>query len=1535
MNGLTRRVLLLLALTVLVTVGVVGLMTRRPPIVVPDRPPAGDSTALNDAPGSDVAGDKSTATGDRQPPPQQVHIQKVTRIEAGGGLQRTRLALQAGQTIEVSCRIQEPSRLPPNARLRVAWKLAEPAATEPRPSSDPQFGAGTTAGVDSEELSERAEDAFGIYTRPTPGWSKLLHALDADLYLVYRAPLSGVYVLEAQSEESPIDLFEGSRWREAGRVAEFVPVPSAAAWPAGSDTQIDIAIRSIDLSPPSDHALLVDTEPNDTPEQAQQIAVSDRDAPRVLHVVGGSDDIEYFDNGRVGSSGDDWFRINYQGQQRVLLTACLSIPDQQVAARIRCYRLPHGAGDRADIRSSAVSTTRLLPIEEYNSGKNPNERGHQQEEQHRIAVNRWLKPDADYFLRVEANAPGYELELRVVQPAPYDEPRQAIAHGLYDHLGQVDAWLMNRPRGAAVERRIRDSGNVLGTGCMSCHTQAGVWGASIPLAMGYRPQNIQLFRNLVNICYQSMRPTNTLIDAVNNTSLPPLDLGDGPAGTRVAGHAAVCYERFRPPRKLQSWQAIRAANNVLQTADPSGVNAAGPGANVGQGVVLNYAGEVVWSAWKSTGDPKYFRALEDKTRAVLKMNVRFTDDICHRVELLTRFFPEDYVDWATAIRESPPANDGPARRVPYKAVVTSVEQATELQAQIERQVRRDLDRLRAIQNADGSWGFDPGTEGTDGQGWIPKDGINKGEPSPTALALIAFQAAGVDVTDAAVRRGVDALLQLQRPTGAWKGSSLTGFVSSGYALQALARYFPTKPIAFDPAEFAPAAGESLLETVRRVRNLSVAEDLQALPLLIESAGHPSPLVRYWAMIGLGGLHADSGVASLIKGLGDRTKLVREAAHWGLRQTLIDDHGWDPTLAAARTGDDFTRESAMRALWMRVDGVLPGISVEWTALAAAMEHALNHDPHPAVRAWSARALWNWWIWNPPLRQSINQAWIAMLNRPETNGLVENCLRYQTHALFVVNGHHANTSQEHQYRELAALFQQLEQQLKSTAADPQRRERLVRRLIAVGATFYNTAGGDGGPGQMGYATPGSGKLFGAAVLQFLQQLEEAGVAASQHLLLRVALESAAHVPDKMLQQRLIHYSLNAPEDLRMIAASSVSDPRSAQLVAVPERIEPLVRQIRRGADEPARRTQLSDPIISLFSRVRWIVPDTPEQQRELMKYLMPPLDEFASRVEIQAITDAGRRRQVERKMSANWYLAEELGGVLGSNEDLHIQAALQAIPERAANPLQARFWLPSVVWILEFETPAPRVGESVGSSPGADPSGDDPYGPFRRRALQLFLDQLTPDAHPKLRQLAVRMAHETPLRRNPRVLAALESVLDFEVRATVRIVAEHVLATRNENLVSELSAALLKEDPDRDDLDPDGNVHLPPEFLDDFRFFRDHVTREMNRPLRDDRRSCFSCHGVAGRVPTLTLKRPDPTGYLSVPRLLANYRLLQKRIEFEDVERSKLLRKPLNVQTGKEDGHQGGLRYRPNDPGYQLIRRWVRNQVQQRDKIDSGS
>ena len=73
--------------------------------------------------------------------------------------------------------------------------------------------------------------------------------------------------------------------------------------------------------------------------------------------------------------------------------------------------------------------------------------------------------------------------------------------------------------------------------------------------------------------------------------------------------------------------------------------------------------------------------------------------------------------------------------------------------------------------------------------------------------------------------------------------------------------------------------------------------------------------------------------------------------------------------------------------------------------------------------------------------------------------------------------------------------------------------------------------------------------------------------------------------------------------------------------------------------------------------------------------------------------------------------------------------------------------------------------------------------------------------------------------------------------------------------------------------------------------------------------------------MPLRAPDKFGYISVNDLLFDYRALQQRVNLTDLEKSKFLRKPLNIQDGKEDGHQGGRRYTTNDPGYLLLKKWV--------------
>ncbi len=1294
---------------------------------------------------------------------------------AFSGAHAQSMTLAAGQTVEVYAGLPAPSELPANGRIAVEW---------------------------------------GSYR-------KILHAFDPDFFLVFRAPKAGVYTLKLAKVEKEEPLFNKPRWRETGTVEKITPFPAQTPWPAGKSVKMRTWIKPVNPGKTS-RGMVIEAEPNDSIAEAQRIEVGASGNDENLHITGGADDIEYFDNGAVGTSGLDWFRIEYKGREPRLFTANLGLPDPFVVAQLLFYT--------ADGK-------------EYREGANPNERVHQQTEGHRTAMSRMLQPGGVYFLKVESNSPGYEVELRIRRPAPYTDPRAAIRQAMYDHLGQVDAWLLNRPRGAAVDRRIRDTGSLLGSHCMSCHTQSGVWGPSGPLQYGYRIENVVNYRHLANLAYESMRPTNVLAEAANNTSLAPLDLGDGPAGTRVAGFNVTTLERLVPPRRLHATQQIRAANFVLQSADPSGINAAGPGSNIGQALVYRFAGAILKQAWLTTRNPKYLDALEEKARLSLKVRPRFSDDMSNRILFFKEVFPENYVQ----LREE-------------------TDEAKKFAQEIAAQLAVDLKRLRETQRPDGMWQFDPGAEenGT----WRVKPDEKDVDPAPTALAIMALHAMGAGVDDPQISSAVQALLRKQDAFGRWNEHALTGFVTTAYTLQALARLYPVNDAKPAPKDFEARPGETLSDTVARYRALAqtglAPEDKQFTGIALAGAKHSSPLVRYWAYIALGALHDERAVEQQIAGLGDPVKMVREAARWGIRQTLLDDKGWDHLFPALETADDLTREWAAGALVMRADAVMPRSSVGWPRLTALFRTMILQDPHPAVRAWASRAAWNWWVWNPPVRMDLNDTFLTMLEREEPSALAENAKRYQAEALFIANGQRANGSKEQQYPELSKLFETLSNRLDNP------NPLLVRRVVNIAATFYNQAGGDGGPGQMGYVTPKSSDAVGKAVFAYWNGLAPE----SPKDWLKLALESAANVTYEPLQKKLLDYSTSGPEEFRTLAATSLADPRVITLNAAQEFVEPLMEQVTRGAREPERRLELVSPILKLFTRARWNMPKTEEQQNIFYKLLLPEFP--AERGKLEENT---RPLLQMDKDSPDWYLARSMARVIHSNPDLQTEALVKRLPAAFQTPMEEALWLDSAKWLLSWNTPVPEVG---GTAPAADP-----LRATRDRAAELVASQLTRKVDGRLRSGAIGLAASNAIVRNhPTVKAALQKV-----------------------------------QPDLYEDDVADAKALSPEWRRNYEYFRDWVAPELQRPNRDDEFACMTCHGLAGRVPSMEFKPADNRGYLHAKDVWANYRILLERVNDADVENSKLLRKPLNIQTGQEDGHQGGRRYNPEDRGYQIFRRWV--------------
>ena len=552
--------------------------------------------------------------------------------------------------------------------------------------------------------------------------------------------------------------------------------------------------------------------------------------------------------------------------------------------------------------------------------------------------------------------------------------------------------------------------------------------------------------------------------------------------------------------------------------------------------------------------------------------------------------------------------------------------------------------------------------------------------------------------------------------------------------------------------------------------------------------------------------------------------------------------------------------------MRADGVLTRSAAGFPRVAAALDRMMNQDPDPAVRAWSTRAAWNWWIWNPPVRQRLNQAFLTSLEKPEPSALVETAKRFQTEALFIANGQRANGSKEHQYRELAQLFAAITARL-DTGADP----LLAERITKVAATYYSMAGGDGGPGQMGYVTDKSAEMVGKAVLPYWELAEKSKDDGAT----RLAIEASANAVWDPLQKKVLGYSASGPEQLRTLAATSLSDPRVITLPGTQEFLEPLVEQIQRGAQAPVRRAELAGPLIKLFSRARWDIPKTEEQQRTFFQLLVPGFTAERGQLE------ENKRDLLQMDSdSPDWYLARSIGQVIHSNPDLQIRALLERFPKQFVTPMDELLWLPSIRWLLTYQTALPEV--RVVKDPGADAMAE-----YRDLSVSLFLKELEDGkADRRLRSMALALAADTHVNRHPQIRPVLQKVKPEYVEPDV----------------PEVTAMTV-------------------EWRANFDYFRNWVAPELSKTNREDEMACLGCHGVAGRVPSMGLTAADDNGYLSAKATYTNYMTLLERVNELDVEQSKLLRKPLNVQSGKEDGHQGGRRFNPGDRGYEILRRWV--------------
>ena len=268
-------------------------------------------------------------------------------------------------------------------------------------------------------------------------------------------------------------------------------------------------------------------------------------------------------------------------------------------------------------------------------------------------------------------------------------------------------------------------------------------------------------------------------------------------------------------------------------------------------------------------------------------------------------------------------------------------------------------------------------------------------------------------SDEHLARAVKAMLAAQRPEGSWEGDPVyqgfnTPFRATQFAVMALSTLYPgtTKAKNWDAAYPAPPAILAKDDLPLLLEQLDQYWDLAPEPVLrqIRSvlANSDQPLAREAAARALGHMADPEALGVLVKGLGDRTKMVQTASAYAIRMVLsrrqtAAAEGRKVLAAALASPDARTRWGAARVFNQHFRDL-----TDDPALLDALERTLN-DPVPYVRFEAAAGLWRWYYWQidkPEVRRSTLTALATRLNT-ETDSMVRRGLEESIYDLLDEN------------------------------------------------------------------------------------------------------------------------------------------------------------------------------------------------------------------------------------------------------------------------------------------------------------------------------------------------------------------------------------------------------------------------------------------------------------------------------------------------------------------------------------------------------
>jgi HEAT repeat protein len=776
-----------------------------------------------------------------------------------------------------------------------------------------------------KDLTElQAEQAVHVSVNDAQGEisSKWLHTADLDYYLTLSPRAAGpVTVKLTGSSDTPAPELTSV----LTRIHESAP---------GKSSQIDLT-RGV-----------IAAAPNDTWQVAQPFELG--------QTIFGSDDERPYAPAKAEDAyaamlkGFQWFKFTFRQKQPKLVYFVLNVTDRDVPLDVDMFQLGKDAAGKPDV----------VP---FNTG----EFVYQVEATQNYPGlykfrTRILQPGQEYYVRVAANHPSYQLHTYDYAVPPNKDPHEAVRAGMDFLINMGDTWLSNTPRRGAVAMRttMQHSETQL---CIACHpSQFTTRGYLSAVKHGYAPTQRASLEFITDRIYNNARPLygepNTnwvrmIYTARTEASRLPLIAHEFETN--------VTHDKPRKDFDLPYARFLKIHYKGLTTMPGDEADGCEPDVS---------PMEIALQSWKT------FNLAHDETH-----QAEWLAERDHVEQLAVPYEPKNVID------------------INWKIMLLSELNRQKYATQIDALITK----LYEYENAEGGWPY-------------PMDKAAKAADFVSYNAVLALAEAGRrPETDDHLALAVKAMLAAQRPEGSWEGDPIyqgfnTPFRATQFAVMALSTLYPgpTKAKDWDAAYAKPVTTLATNDTPRLLQQLDQFWDLAPEPVLkqIRSVLTDSdqPLAREAAARALGHMADPGSMPTLIKGLGDQTKMVQTSSAYALRMVLSRRQDAAPEgrkllIAALGSPDARTRWGATRVFNQHFRDLTGD-----NELLAALEHNLN-DPVPFVRFEAASGIWRWYYWQvdqPETRRGTLEAIATRLNT-ETDPMVRRGLQESVYDLLDEN------------------------------------------------------------------------------------------------------------------------------------------------------------------------------------------------------------------------------------------------------------------------------------------------------------------------------------------------------------------------------------------------------------------------------------------------------------------------------------------------------------------------------------------------------